>query len=234
MNIWELSKIQAKELTIKYLEDFFLLKGYKRKKTQSSYFNFDRKDKTGFDSVAIGYLESYPGSKISYSVLKRIDKVELIKDKIFEISEPEKVPNKRSLTVAFSQATVDGIFTNNFMPEMLNETDVEVSCGIVKDFMLKIGFPMLEKFNDIKELDKEINGDNFWTTDWQMPFNLGGDFDIKRIVIAWLAENPNFEEIVDKTYDIMSQNSDGTYYHYDRSDLSLRIPYTVHYLNTLR
>lgn len=196
MNIWELSKMQAKELTIKYLDDFFSSNSFKLKKGSSSSFEYIKKHKAGFDSVAIGYLESFPGSQMQFTVIKRIDEVEKIKYEILAKVEPERKVDKTSSSLVFSIRTLEGLVHGRYMPEMLNEADVATSCEIVKDFMLKTGFPMLERFNDIKELDKEINGENFWTTDWQMPFNLGGDFDIKRVIIAWLANNPKFENIV--------------------------------------
>ena len=188
--------MQAKEMTIRYLESFFIDKMFKLKKGNSSSFQFEKKDLIGFDMMAMGFLESFPGSKIEYSVIKRINKIETIKDEIFKVLEPSKKIDKRSLSIAFSQATINGKFTNNFMPEMLNEADVAASCEIIKNFMTETGFPMLERFNDIKEIDKEINGEYFWVTDWQMPFNLGGDFPIKRIIIAKLANNLRIEEII--------------------------------------
>jgi hypothetical protein len=169
MNIWELSKMQAKELTIKYLEDFFIDKGYKLKKGGSSSFQYIKKKMLGFDMIAIGYLESFPGSKISYAVIKRINEIENIKDEIYKVLEPSKKSDNQSSSIAFSQTTVQGKFSNNFMPEMLNVADVSASCEIIKEFMLNTGFAMLDRFNDIKKLDEEINGENFWTTDWQTP-----------------------------------------------------------------
>ena len=233
MNIWELSKRQAKELELVYLSPFFESNGFKLKKTSTSEYDFNKKHKAGRDVIFIGHLEAFPGSKIEFTVMKEINEIESHLGNILRGLDESRNKKVYNASVKFSISSINDLRTNNYMPEMLNEADVVKSCEIVEDFMVKTGFKMLERFNNIKELDREINGENFWKTDWKMPFNLGGDFDIKRIVIAWLAENPNFEEVVNKTYEIMSQNSDGTYYDYDRNDLSLRIPYTVHYLKTL-
>lgn len=231
--MWDLTKASAKEFAINYLSIFFENQEFKLRRTKHTGVEYYRKLSNGFDGIAIGFVDSFPGQKIRYSVFKRISELEKVTGEILKVIEPSKKVDKESLSLAFSFRTINNLRTDSYMPEMLSEEDVKKSCFLVQDFMCEAGFPILEKYNNIKEIDKEINGENFWTTDWQMPFNLGGDFDIKRIIVAWLAENPNFEEVVDKTYEIMSQNSDGTYYDYDRNDLSLRIPYTVHYLKTI-
>ena len=83
---------------------------------------------------------------------------------------------------------------------MQNEAEAKVAVDMIIDFMQKDALPLLDKFNDLREIDKIINGDDFWITDWQMPFNLGGgNFYAKRLVIAKLAGGQKrLEEVIEK------------------------------------
>lgn len=228
--MWDLNKSQAKELTTKYLTKYLEDKQFVLKKTKSANIQYIRQTKTGFDALYLSFLDSFPGQKIDYLLVKRVDVVEKIVDEILAVIDSKRIIDKKSTTFATNYGMINNLRNNTYMPEMMNELDVENSCNQLNYFLENTGFGYLDKFEDITKFDNEINGNVFWTTDWSTPFDLRNHFDIKRVIIAYLAKNPKFNEVVDKTYEIMSQNSDGTFYNYDRNNLTLRIPYTVHYL----
>ena len=69
------------------------------------------------------------------------------------------------------------------------------------------GFKELEKYRDLREIDRLINNfHDFWETDWDKPYGLGGDFDLKRIIIARLAGNKRWEEVYRKQVEILNNN----------------------------
>ncbi len=143
--------------------------------------------------------------------------------------------NKQSHSIATSQGSFDKIHSNSFMPEMVTEEDVKKSCDLVIDFLQNIGFPLAQRFSDIKELDKEINGENFWESDWQMPFTLGNYFPQKRMVIARLANQGNFDKVIQKSYaKIDKWLTENNQPPIDRTDITKGTPYIEHYLKNLK
>lgn len=228
--MWDLNKTQAKELTTKYLSKYLEDNQFVLKKTKSTNIQYIRQTKTGFDALYLSFLDSFPGQKIDYLLVKRVEVLEKIVDKILAVIEPKRIIDKKSTTFATNYGMINNLRNNTYMPEMINELDVENSCNQLRFFLENTGFVYLDKLEDITKFDNEINGNIFWTTDWGTPFDLRNNFDIKRVIIAYLAKNPKFNEVVHKTYEIMSQNSDSTFYNCDRNDLTLRLPYTVHYL----
>lgn len=96
--------------------------------------------------------------------------------------------------------------------------------------------PLLDKFNDIREVDAIIDGNEPWCTDWQMPYSFGAQFYEKRLVIAKLAGNPRFEELVDFTYTTIERLSaeSGSPFTYDRNNYSMPIPAIVRALSDVR
>jgi hypothetical protein len=232
--MWELSKKQAKEFEIKYLEEFFEKEGFKLRKGSSADFDFIRKTQNGNEVVYFTHLESFPGTQQEFYILKEISEIELHYENILKGLGQVISKHKNPRSLKFWKGSIEGINSNRYMPEMLNEADVSASCEIVKDFMLKIGFPMLERFNDIKELDREINGENFWTTDWQMPFNLGGDFPIKRIMIAKMANNSKLEKIILSHLEQYEKDiSSGEYVDIHKESLK-QFKYAVEYLKQIQ
>lgn len=232
--MWDLNNTQAKEFVIKYLNGFLEAKNFTLKKTQNTNIHFIRKTKSGHDDLYISFLDSYPGKKVNYMLMKRIEPVEKIVAEIIRVVDPNQIIGKNDFTFATSYGKVKDLRRDSYMPEMVNEKDVEGSCNLLIKFLETTGLVMADRFENIQELDKEINGENYWKSDEYKSFDLRLHFDIKRIVIAYLAENPNLDDVIERTFEIMSQNSNGTYYNYDRKDLSLRLPYTVHYLQNLR
>jgi hypothetical protein len=234
-NLWELSKKQAKEFELKYLKLFFEDKKFKLRKGGGADFDFIRKNPIGNEVVYFTHLESFPGTQQEFYILKEINEIELHYEAIIKGLGQNYNKHKYPRSLKFWKGSIEGINTNRYMPQMLTEMDVASSCEIVKNFMTETGFPMLERFNDIKELNKEINGESFWTTDWQMPFDLGGDFDIKRIIIARLANQGNFEKVMQKSYEQIDKwLTENNQPPIDRTDITKGTPFIEHYLKNLK
>lgn len=232
--MWKLTKIQAKELELKYLKGFFEEKKFKIRKGGGADFDFIRKNPSGNEIVYFTHLEAFPGVQQEFYILKEINEIEFHYEAILNGLGQKFSKHKYPRSLKFWKGSIEGLNSNRYMPEMLNEADVEASCEIVKGFMNNTGFPLLNRFNDIKELDTEINGSIFWTTDWQMPFDLGGDFDIKRKIIARLANQGNFEKVMQISYetiDIWCEENNQPLI--DRTDITKGTPFIEHYLKNL-
>ena len=101
-------------------------------------------------------------------------------------------------TLSFSYELLNNIGFAGYLGEMVTENDVKNCVDRMIDFFVNTAFPMLEKFNDLREIDKIINGSDLWINDWDKPIkvNGGGGFFLNRIIIAHLVNNPKFDEIV--------------------------------------
>lgn len=234
MSIYELTKTQSKMWIDQSLTLFMIENDFKLKKTRNSDLNYFKKTDYGFNELNLGFLNSWPGTQVAYGFYIRYDRIEDICQNILTQLNPGHIIKKDSHSIGTSQGSFDGKFTYSFMPEMVNEEDVRKSCDLVINFLEKTGFPLAERFKDIKELDKEINGENFWESDWQMPFTLGNDFPQKRMVIARLADQGNFDKVMQKSYEWMDnwciENNQPLI---DRTDITKGTPFIEHYLRNL-
>ncbi len=84
---------------------------------------------------------------------------------------------------------------------METEEDVQKCIAMMATFMEQTALPLLEKFNDLKEVDKIINGEEPWETDWHKPFVFGSNFHLKRLIISKLAGLGSYE----RTFNHVSQ-----------------------------
>ena len=107
---------------------------------------------------------------------------------------------------------------------------------MMTSFLVDTAFPIMDKFSDLREIDKVINGNDPWTTDWQMPYAFGGNFYEKRLIIAKLAGNPNFDDLVDFNYRTLEKLSaeNGYPFTYNRSDLSKPLPALIQILQDVK
>lgn len=98
-------------------------------------------------------------------------------------------------TFYFSYESLNNLGSIGYLKGGETEQEILGDAKKIEEFMLEVGFPMLEKY-DLKTIDAEINGENFWETDWQGKFSLGGgSFDYKRLIIAKLCGNPRFYQL---------------------------------------
>ena len=235
-----MNKREAKDYTRKYIDGFMIRNGFKEKKSVGTDLVYRRKVDDGFDGLGIGSVDYNPIQILRYSIYKRIDSVENIMTNIGNALDDRKnFPDIKDLyTMASGYENIHKIKTGTYLPQMQTEADVKLSVDMIIDFLTKDGFPLLDKSNDLREIDKAINGDDFWITDWQMPFNLGGgNFYAKRLVIAKLARGQKHLEVViekDKLAFIESEKEQsrvanmGVY-----EDMNNAVGFTINYLKNV-
>jgi hypothetical protein len=232
--MWDLNNTQAKEFVIKYLTIFLESKGFVLKKTRTTDIYYYRKTVSGHDTLYLSFLDSFPGKKINYVLMKRIESIENIVAEIIKVVDPNQKIDKNHPTFATSEGTVKDLRRDSYMPEMVNEKDVENSCNILIQFLETTGLPMVDRFEDMQELDNEINGENFWENVEHKPFNLGLHFSQKRMIIARLANQGNFDRVMQKSYEWMDnwcmENNQPLV---DKTDITKGTPYIEHYLRNL-
>ena len=201
-----MNKREAKQYTLKYITDIFISNGFTEKKKSSSDIEFVRKTVYGEDGMYLHYKDYNPIQVIDYYFYKRITAVNKVIKVIGDSIKLNPPINRETHSLVFNYVTLKqmknqgGALVSTYLPQMQTEADVKVSVDMIIDFLEKDAIPLLDKFNDIREIDKVINGDDFWITDWQKPFNFGGNFYVKRLIVAKLAGGQKIlEEVVEWT-----------------------------------
>ena len=200
-----MNKREAKDYTRKYIDGFMVSNGFKEKKNGNNSLEYVRKNKNGYDGFAIGTVDYNPIQISRYSVYKYIDVLEKITEQINKSVKLSPPIDKDTLSIAFGYIgfhqikNKGGALISTYLPQMQTEEDVKLSVDMIIDFMQKDALPLLDRFNDIREIDKVINGDDFWFDDWQREFNLGGNFTEKQFIIAKLVGGQkHLEEVIEK------------------------------------
>jgi hypothetical protein len=229
------TKKETIDFAIKYLNVFFESNGFKKTKRLSGEFVYQRKTEFGYDGFACDTL-GYDSYRLRFSVFKRDIRIEDICKHILKNTKsglPIDIPiDEDSISMAFTYDTTGLYAPDMVFPECFNEIDIKKECESICDFMENKAFPLLNKTDDLRAIDKIVNQENFWETDWLMPFNLGNNFHLKRLIIARLSGNLNFEEIIEKNYNVLEKLSrdSGDNFIFNRNDLSRDIPFAVEYL----
>jgi hypothetical protein len=143
---------------------------------------------------------------------------------------------KATDTIGFSYSSLNGLNHFNYLPDIRTEDDVKKCTEMMTDFLVNTALPIVDKFNDLREIDKLINGIDPWTTDWQMPYAFGGNFYEKRLIIAKLAGNSSFDDLVDFNYKTLEKLSaeNGHPFTYNRSDLAKPLPALIKILQDVK
>ena len=235
-----MNKRETQDFIVKYLDSYLSKQGFKHRKSNRTEVEYIRKiDKNNFERFRLSTINYYDSHKLRFGFGKRIGAVEDIMARI-----NEKVPftnpsyKKNTTTLGFGYNSYNGLNKDGCFGYMETEEQVKENVEKVIDFTEYHALPLLNKFNDLREIDKLINGegDNFWENDWKKPFNLAGRFNVRRLIIAKLSGHKNFDELVDKVYKSIEEEStkNGYPFVYDRNDLTAEIPYTVHFLENIK
>lgn len=222
-----MKKVEAKELMMKHLMPCIEKYGYKEKKSSSSDFEIFRKTSSGRDVIGGGVNDYNPIQKIIYGTGKINDRVNKIlfslQDTGIFLSPPVR---KDSRLISTSYPATHNLDYYDYLPEMLTESDVEKCVEMMLEFLEGTAFPLLEKFEDLREIDKIINGEAPWETDWGKPFILGAYFNFTRLIIAKLSGNNKYNWLIDFTYSVLEKRSkeNGHSFIYDRNDLTKPLP----------
>lgn len=184
---------EATEIVVNYLTPLFSEKGYLFKK--SKWKGFVKQYDGGFDYVNIHFYNYWPIQQPGYGIARRFDLVEQVYNNLVDVYGLNKVgDSKTNETFYFSYESLNDLGSIGYLKGGETEQEMLSDAKKIEDFMLDVGFPMLEKY-DLKTIDAEINGDDFWETDWMHKFTLGGGFHFKRMIIAKLCGNKNFNKL---------------------------------------
>jgi len=227
---------EAKQLMLKYLMPKIESRGFKTP-GKSSEFQIKRKTKNGEDVISGGFTDFNPVQKIVYGAGKRdkriIDILLQIQEKGITLSPPI---NKNSSTLGISYERIHKLNYIGYLPEMETEADVEKCVNMMLEFLEGTAFPMLDKFEDLREIDRIINGDEPWDTDWEKSFLLGAYFNFSRLVIARLSGNEKYEDLIEFTYSTLERRSkeSGHPFTYDREDMNKPLPALIKVLEDIK
>jgi len=185
-----MKSIEAWDIVVNELKFIFLDRGYQYKKIK--WHGFVKQLDTGFDNFILVFYNYYPLHIPSYSIHKRFNAVEIIHDRLIEKFNLNQLIKDTNETFWFSYESLNSKASSSYLPAVETKIGMLDNARQINIFMLETGFPMLEKYQNIEAIDAEINGENFWPTDWLYKFSLGGGFHFKRLIIAKLCNNPRF------------------------------------------
>lgn len=228
----------AKKLFIEYNNALFEKWGFKEKKSRTSEAIYIRLKENGYEVIGVSTTNYYPEVVFGMGTQKRINEIEKILWDINEIySLGLNLTKDETWTLSFQ-----GNHQNERKLELLkvehkdDERGVETSSHILMNFIEHELLPVYDLFDDIREIDKRINGEgkNFWEDDFgtSKPFNLGGFFFIRRIIIGRLCKSEEgFNQLVEKIYAMIDRNCIKLNLPpFDRKDMSIETNITIKYL----
>ncbi len=228
--------VEARELTINHLTPFLQENGFSIKLNKAMEAQIERKSTNGLDSIGIRMLDYRPYYRIVYGFNKVSFSINDILLRLQENVALSPKIEKKSRFLFFSYNTIHNPSETDYLPDMLTEADVVKAVQQMLDFMTSTAFPLLGKYDDFKEIDRIINGETPWVDDWHKEFALGNDFRLNRLIIAKLAGNSRFDELVDLNYKQSENQSaqNGYPFTYDRNDLNKPLPALINLLNRVK
>jgi hypothetical protein len=189
------SIIEARELTLKYLEPTLKKHGFTIKLSASKQAKIERKTTNGTDILGFDILNYAPSFRIRYAFSKINTP---INDILLRFQEKIKIPlqeDKRSWFIFFSYNTLHKPNDTAYLPFMETEEDVQKCVAMMNSFIEDPALPLLNRFDDLNEVDRIINGEVPWETDWLKPYMLGGNFYLKRLIISRLAGLGSYDRV---------------------------------------
>ncbi len=232
-----MNKRETEAFIVKYLDAYLVDKGFKHRKSNRTEVEYIRKiDKNNFERFRLSTINYYDSHKLRFGFGKRIGAIEDIMAQI-----NEKVPftnpsyKKNTTTLGFGYNSYNGLNKDGCFGYMETEEQVKENVEKVIDFTEYHALPLLNKFNDLREIDKLINGegDNFWHTDWKKPFNLAGRFNVRRLIIAKLSGRKDYEEFIQKIKDNVNRRAEENNRTIDWNDTNIGFIYTLEYLKNV-
>jgi hypothetical protein len=226
---------EARDLMMKYLMPRIEKYGYKER-GKGSEFSIVRKRPYGEDSIGGGFTDFNPIQKIIYGAGKRDFRITKFLLQMQEmgiiLSPPAK---KNSLTLGISYERMNGLNYSGYLPEMQTEADVEKCVNLMLEFLEGTAFPLLDKFEDLREIDKIINGNEPWISDIEKPYTFVTYFNFSRLIIAKLCGNQKYDDLIELTYSKLERISaeSGNPFH-GRDDLSKPIPALIQLLKDVQ
>lgn len=234
-----MTKKECSEVVLQNIRETFESRDWNKKSTGSASINFEKnnEDKNVF-GMSMSFLDYNPTYIMRFVFYIKHQKIINLCKLIGENIELIPVITSDTDTIVFSILTFEGLLHQNYMPDMETESEIVDACKKMLEFTVSQAFPYLEKINDIKEIDKVINGENAWADDWRKEFNLGGNFNIKRFIIAYLVGGVEHLDLVNErdTVTLIEYNKKENLGEYNgdyKNDVSHPVGYTLHYLRSL-
>jgi len=206
------SIIETRELTLKYLGPIVKKHGFNVKLSAGKQAKIERKTPGGTDILAFDMLNYNPSFRIRYAFCKINTHVNNI---LLNFQEKIRLPlqdDKRSWFIFFSYNTLHKPNETAYLPYMETEEDVQKCVSIMSSFIEDTGLPLLARFEDLREVDKIINGEERWDTDWLKPYVLGGNFYLKRFIISRLAGLGSYDRVLSFISDFYTSHFDDQQY----------------------
>ncbi len=188
---------ECKEILLKYLSKCFKEKGFELRKPSKDHIYYVRKTAVGEDGYYCSVIKPRLNEDrllISDFYFKRIQKLEQILFKIQKSIGASSPLEKTAYSLTFSQASINNASLP--FPDFPTENDLKICAQNIKIFTEEIAEALLHKLDDFKELDKEINVGPYYTAGPDMKYQMHGDWHIRQLIIARLANNPNFDQII--------------------------------------
>lgn len=225
---------EAKTLFIKHAAETIESWGFKEKKIRRAEAIYIKTKENGVEEFGVSTRNYMPMVQYAIGATKRLNLIENILSEINIKYALNLDLNKETFTIACFKNKRE---LDLALPDVIDEEGVIESSKILLDYIGNTVIPMFNLFDDIREIDKQINGEgeNYWESDSKssLPFSLGHDFFPRRLIIAWLCNNPRFDLLAENSFLYIEQSMEkhtGKPYHCDRSNLRDLLPATIRYL----
>lgn len=200
----------GKELLLPKILPFFEEQGFFYKKSRNKDIQLIRKVDFNIDEVYISSSNYSPEIKFFFNVSKKIEAIEKYAD-TFKQKIGEEILERDTI---WTMASSPDKLRYMDLPFCSNETHIKETADIIIDYCDKIYLPILNKYDDIIELDNYINGEAKWWDDQDLdkskPFRMRG-FYYKRFIVAKLAGRKNIQELYDyskQTFENFAKDQD--------------------------
>ena len=225
---------QATELIIKNAIPYFNERGWEHKKVRRNEAIFINTTTGSINKIGISTSDYNPEQLIGFGIGKRIEEVEEIMVKINEkipFSNPPYTRDENTLYLLDKGNSLN----REDKSYCTTEEDIVYNLNKIYDYLDNYALPLLESFNDLREIDKLINGEgeNFWEDDWKKPFNLAGRFYLRRLIIAKLSGRKDYNEFIENHITKIEKLSKEQGEKFDRNDLTDELVYCIHLLKTV-
>lgn len=211
---------ELKKIVIDELGNYFGPLGYSRVKTGSDMVASFAKNDGNYYYDFYSYTNKYNGYQFVYGFSFGINEVvEILKE--IDAQAPLRklkytIPD--SITGISPGQLLDPRDPARAYPLVNTEAELRVELEKVKEFYQNKFVPFCEKYSNITELDRLINSPaDFWSDSSGKKTGIVF-FHVTRLIIARLANNPNFDEVVEKNFQALEEiwRNDGGVY--DRTD----------------
>lgn len=225
---------EAIKLIIKNATHFFNERGWIHKKVRWNEARFINPKQNYLDFIGISTTDYNPEQLIGFGIGKRIEAVEEIMVKVNEKIPLSNPPYQKDEPTLYLLDKGNSLKRED-KSYCTTEEDVVYNLNKIYDYLDNQALPLLEKFNDLREIDRLINGEgeNFWEIDWKKPFNLAGRFVYRRVIIARLSGRNDYNEFIEKIKDIANQRAKENNNVIDWSDKTIPMIYLLEYLDNI-